>query len=182
MKERKMAEGAQLMAEGDKHASSGFFKKPQWELAAASYGKAGVAYKVAKEGALGCSAYEKAAHAHSETGAVFAAAKALETGASLVKGVRGMQLLEEAAVRYQSNGNHEKGGLCLTTAGQYAEEAHQLDEAVRLYQEAVGVLEEEDRVDSKLLGLLLAVVIKTSNYAKAIEVSNNNDNDNSIIK
>lgn len=46
MEKKKEEEGKQLLAEGDKHASSGFLKKPNWEGAASSYGKAATAFKV----------------------------------------------------------------------------------------------------------------------------------------
>ena len=142
MKARKIEEGTALVAEGDKHCSSGFFKKPQWELAAQSYKKAAVAFKVAKEPKRCAEAHLKAAEAYGQSGSRFHAAQSLEGAATMTEDVlRKAQLMEQASEMYRENGTHDKGALLLQQAGEHLMKHHQLDEAERLLREAASVVE-----------------------------------------
>lgn len=103
MEARKLAEGTALEAQAAKEASSGFFKKPQWELAASSYSKAAVCFKVAKAAEACAGAHVSASQAYLELGTtgVFQAAKHLEAAGALR---HSPDLLEQAALLYRSNG------------------------------------------------------------------------------
>ena len=67
----KLAEANGLMAEADKAASSGFFKKPDWAKAAATYAKAAVAFKVSKNTKLRSSLSRADGNAQGTNGCLF---------------------------------------------------------------------------------------------------------------
>lgn len=114
-----MAEGH--IAEGDKHASSGFFKKPNWDAAAASYQKAAAAYRVAKAPDAARQAHQKAAHAWHQAGSLFNAAKQVEAAASqATDGQDKAALLDQAGELYGQAGNTDKVAPLLVEAARAA--------------------------------------------------------------
>ena len=164
----KVDEGNAHMQAAEKAASSGFFKKPDWDSAAASYVKAATAFKVAKEKEACAAAHRRAAGAFEASGSKFHAGKHLELAAKeAARPQEAVPLLEQAARLFRENGNGDKGAHCLAEAGARAEEAHLLDEAVRLYRAACEVLEGEDRADSRVAGALLGCLIRTGDLEAA---------------
>jgi hypothetical protein len=165
----KLAEANAQMAEGDKAASSGFFKKPNWALSASCYAKAALAFKLTKEKDACVAAHKRAAEAFAQTeGGLFHAAKHLESAAKESdKPHVAKELLVKAAGLFRENGNHEKGAQCLGDAASkvgavirefvlmlsffcfvnfQAEEAHLLDEAVELYRQSIEVKKEKHKM------------------------------------
>ncbi len=164
----KLDEANGHMQAAEKAASSGFFKRPDYESAAASYVKAATAFKVAKEREACVVAHTRAAGAFEASGGKFHAGKHLEMAAKeMAKPQEAVPLLVRAAQLFRENGNAEKGAQCLGDAAVKAEEAHLLDQAVQLYRESIDVNAGEGRTESKTLGALLSCLIKTGNLPEA---------------
>ncbi|RUO95782.1 hypothetical protein BC936DRAFT_143237 [Jimgerdemannia flammicorona] len=63
MEAQRTRDGVKLMADGDKAASKGMFRKPDWDIAGGCYEKAGVAFKTGKAYDQAIQAYFKASDA-----------------------------------------------------------------------------------------------------------------------
>lgn len=120
------------MAEGDKLASSGLFKRPNWEGAAACYVKAGAAYRVAHNALAAKGAYQKAAQAWAQAGSTFNAAKHVELAAGQCKGEESALLLEQAARLFGESGNGDKREALMVEAAKAAPSAERWREAREL--------------------------------------------------
>ncbi|KAL9541786.1 hypothetical protein PS6_010145 [Mucor atramentarius] len=69
MDAEQIRDGVKYMQQGDKAASKGLFRKPDWDVAASYYERAATAFKIAKSYDQAVQAYVKASEALSKADA-----------------------------------------------------------------------------------------------------------------
>jgi len=144
MKAKKEAEADAKMKEGDKYASSGFFKKADWNSAADAYESAGNSYKNAKSNEKAIQAFSKAAQAYMKDKLPNSAAKNYEAAASCTTGEAAVELLVSSANSLKEGGLGERAGQVLAKAAKLLE-TDAPTRANELYKEAVELYEIENK-------------------------------------
>ncbi|RKP12467.1 soluble NSF attachment protein [Piptocephalis cylindrospora] len=145
----KISEALDYYGQAEKAASKGWFRQPDWDIAAQYYDKAGATFRTAKMGDRAGDAFKKASKAYFEGGSVYLAAKAMEHAAGVVEGQKGSegegsQLLSEASALYAAHGSPDRAAALLVKAGKLLEPTDP-DGAILRMHEACQVFDDEDR-------------------------------------
>ncbi|XP_048696205.1 gamma-soluble NSF attachment protein isoform X1 [Lepidochelys kempii] len=186
MAAQKINEALEHIAKAEKYLKTGFLKwKPDYDSAATEYGKAGVAFKNAKQFEQAKDAYLREAEAHannraylftdgfmacilnfgSVTSSLFHAAKAYEQAGMMLKEMQklpeAVQLIEKASTMYLENGTPDTAAIALERAGKLIESMNP-EKAVQLYQQTASVFENEERLRQavELLGKASRLLVR----------------------
>ncbi|CAM5110228.1 unnamed protein product [Natator depressus] len=166
MAAQKINEALEHIAKAEKYLKTGFLKwKPDYDSAATEYGKAGVAFKNAKQFEQAKDAYLREAEAHANNRALFHAAKAYEQAGMMLKEMQklpeAVQLIEKASTMYLENGTPDTAAIALERAGKLIESMNP-DKAVQLYQQTASVFENEERLRQavELLGKASRLLVR----------------------
>ncbi|XP_039381667.1 gamma-soluble NSF attachment protein isoform X1 [Mauremys reevesii] len=166
MAAQKINEALEHVAKAEKYLKTGFLKwKPDYDSAATEYGKAGVAFKNAKQFDQAKDAYLREAEAHANNRALFHAAKAYEQAGMMLKEMQklpeAVQLIEKASMMYLENGTPDTAAIALERAGKLIESMNP-EKAVQLYQQTASVFENEERLRQavELLGKASRLLVR----------------------
>ncbi|XP_038245308.1 gamma-soluble NSF attachment protein [Dermochelys coriacea] len=166
MAAQKINEALEHIAKAEKYLKTGFLKwKPDYDSAATEYGKAGVAFKNAKQFEQAKDAYLREAEAHANNRALFHAAKAYEQAGMMLKEMQklpeAVQLIEKASTMYLENGTPDTAAIALERAGKLIESMNP-EKAVQLYQQTASVFENEERLRQavELLGKASRLLVR----------------------
>ncbi|KAM7174737.1 gamma-soluble NSF attachment protein [Macrochelys suwanniensis] len=166
MAAQKINEALEHVAKAEKYLKTGFLKwKPDYDSAATEYGKAGVAFKNAKQFDQAKDAYLREAEAHANNRALFHAAKAYEQAGMMLKEMQklpeAVQLIEKASMMYLENGTPDTAAIALERAGKLIESMNP-EKAVQLYQQTASVFENEERLQQavELLGKASRLLVR----------------------
>ncbi|KAI9230409.1 MAG: soluble NSF attachment protein [Piptocephalis tieghemiana] len=145
----KISEALDYYGQAEKAASKGWFRQPDWDIAAQYYDKAGASFRTARMSDRAGEAFEKASKAYFEGGSVYLSAKAMEHAAGVVEGQvgregEGAQLLSRASTLYAAHGSPDRAAALLVKAGKLLEHTDP-DGAMARMNEACQVFDEEDR-------------------------------------
>ncbi|KAG1441001.1 hypothetical protein G6F56_011676 [Rhizopus delemar] len=123
MEAEQIREGVKNIQQGDKAASKGLFRKPDWDLAASYYDRAATCFKIAKSYDQAVQAYAKSSEALFKADAIHLAGKATENAAFIL--ANNLSQPQRAAEAYQRASNF------FMTQGSIDRAAEQLEKAGR---------------------------------------------------
>ncbi|KAI7904039.1 soluble NSF attachment protein [Cokeromyces recurvatus] len=176
MDAEQIREGVKYMQHGDKAASKGLFRKPDWDLAASDYERAATSFKIAKSYDQAVQAYFKASDALSKADAIHLAGKALENAAfilasNLNQPQRAAETYQRASNYFMTQGSIDRAAEQLEKAGRALENVD-VNASYEMYSKACTLYEQEDRgrfaVD--IFKKATSLLIRNKKYDKAIEM------------
>ncbi|ORY93878.1 hypothetical protein BCR43DRAFT_442992 [Syncephalastrum racemosum] len=176
MEAQRIRDGVKSMQEGDKAASKGLFRKPDWDVASGCYDRAATAFKVGKSYDQAVQAYVKASEAFFKADGTHLAGKALENAALIL--VQNLDQPQKAAEMYQrasdlfmTNGSIDRAAEQLQKAGRALENTD-VSAAIEMYSSACTLYEQEDRgrfaidIYKKAISLL----VRSKKLEKAVDM------------
>ncbi|KAL5288453.1 NAPG family protein [Megaselia abdita] len=151
LSQKKVEEGNECCRQAEKYLKTGLLKwKPEYELAAGEYEKAGTAFRIAKSFEQSHDSFLKAADCHKNARSWFHAAKCYEQIIMVLKDTNNLPKIEEYANRachlYQQHGSPQSGSAALDKAAKIVEGEHP-DIALRFYQHALEVVLIDDSIN-----------------------------------
>ncbi|OBZ83373.1 Gamma-soluble NSF attachment protein [Choanephora cucurbitarum] len=176
MDAEQIRDGVKNMQQGDKAASKGLFRKPDWDLAASCYERAATSFKIAKSSDQAVQAYIKASDALSKADATHLAGKALENAAFILahdlnQPQRAAELYQRASNYFMTQGSIDRAAEQLEKAGRALENVD-VNASYDMYSKACTIYEQEDRgrfaVD--IFKRAVSLLIRNKKYDKAIEM------------
>ncbi|KAI8376885.1 soluble NSF attachment protein [Blakeslea trispora] len=176
MDAEQIRDGVKNMQQGDKAASKGLFRKPDWDLAASCYERAATSFKIAKSSDQAVQAYIKASDALSKADATHLAGKALENAAFILahdlnQPQRAAELYQRASNYFMTQGSIDRAAEQLEKAGRVLENVD-VNASYDMYSKACTIYEQEDRgrfaVD--IFKRAVSLLIRNKRYDKAIEM------------
>eukprot|EP01086_Lenisia_limosa_P016142 TRINITY_DN5732_c0_g1_i1.p1 TRINITY_DN5732_c0_g1~~TRINITY_DN5732_c0_g1_i1.p1 ORF type:complete len:291 (-),score=95.31 TRINITY_DN5732_c0_g1_i1:66-938(-) len=142
-----LEEAQKRLKAGEKAASKGFFKKPDWDVASVEFSKAAQMFRSQKQFEEAKKAYLRAADCDKNNMADYAVGKATEDAANMCTEMKkkdeALVLMEEAAQFYQRASTPDKAGQTLTKAAKLSENP---EKAADLFLSAIEIFEENDKM------------------------------------
>ncbi|KAI8047971.1 soluble NSF attachment protein [Gilbertella persicaria] len=174
MDAEQIRDGVKNMQQGDKAASKGLFRKPDWDLAASYYEPTN--FKIAKSNDQAVQAYIKASDALSKADAIHLAGKALENAAfilaqNLNQPQRAAELYQRASNYFMTQGNIDRAAEQLEKAGRALENVD-VNASYDMYSKACAIYEQEDRgrFAVEIFKKAISLLIRNKKYDKAIDM------------
>ncbi|KAJ1982656.1 hypothetical protein H4R35_000179 [Dimargaris xerosporica] len=174
MSEAQLQLAAGYMADARKHTKSGWFRKPEWDIAAQYYEKAANAYKAARSITNAIEAYQRSAEANTKFTSLFLAGKSLESAATLAQQANDNTLAAELYVKasdlFMAHGaSPDKSADMLEKAALQCEPIDP-ERTLELYTQCSAIFESEER---ERLGIdtikrAVACAIRHKQYPKAL--------------
>ncbi|KAF9973729.1 hypothetical protein BGZ73_002998 [Actinomortierella ambigua] len=149
LEEARLKDAVKWMHEAEKHTEKGWFKKPDWDLAAQYYEKAATSFKAGKSYDQAVQAFVKASDAMAMASSIFMAARAMENAANVAlqnlnQPERAADMYKKASEYYTQNMTPDRAAEMLEKSAK-AMEPISVDAAVNLYSGALNIYEAEDR-------------------------------------
>ncbi|XP_076449830.1 LOW QUALITY PROTEIN: gamma-soluble NSF attachment protein-like [Babylonia areolata] len=173
--DKKLCEGLEHLRLADKCMKTSLFKwKPDFDGAAAEYGKAATAFKNAKAFEQAKESYMKAADAQKAMNSPFHAAKSYEQAGLLCKENKeydeAVRLMEMASYMFQEHGTPDTAAICLEKAAKMVEQVN-AGKAITLYKKAceVGECEDRPRQSGEAIGKAARLLVKENRFDEALE-------------
>ncbi|KAJ2630371.1 hypothetical protein H4R22_002711 [Coemansia sp. RSA 1290] len=136
--------------DAQKASKSGFFSKPQWDIAATNWDKAANAYKTAMhyEEAIDC--HVKASEAYVKVNIIYMAAKGYEAAATLAEKhlkdhAKAITYYTRASDLFRSHGSSADRAAAVMVKAATSCEDIDTNQAVQLYENALSIYETEER-------------------------------------
>jgi len=176
----KILEAERLVAEGEKHLQTGFFKwRADFDSAAPCFEKAAVTYKNFKQLQKACELYLKVAKCHFNNDARFHSAKAKEEAGSICLQMdqieNSVQYYDQAAELYLLEGTPDTAAMCLKRLAKKIEMKHP-QIAVEVYEKSANIYENEDdtrfRSAAEIWGQIARIQVKMCKFNNAIKSIN----------
>ncbi|RCI04333.1 hypothetical protein CU098_012623 [Rhizopus stolonifer] len=174
MDAEQIRDGVKNMQQGDKAASKGLFRKPDWDLAASYYEPTN--FKIAKSNDQAVQAYIKASDALSKADAIHLAGKALENAAfilaqNLNQPQRAAELYQRASNYFMTQGSIDRAAEQLEKAGRALENVD-VNASYDMYSKACAIYEQEDRgrFAVEIFKKAISLLIRNKKYDKAIDM------------
>ncbi|ORX53217.1 TPR-like protein [Hesseltinella vesiculosa] len=165
-----------MMQSGDKAASKGFFRQPDWDLAAGYYSDAATSFKTARSFEQAVDAYTKASEAYFKTYQMHLAGMAMENvGFILIKNLnrpqRGAEAYKQASNLFMADGKLPRGAEQLCKAAN-AMEPIDVNAAIDLYISAIDLYDQEERYTSSLdvVKKAIGIAVRSRKYARGVEL------------
>ncbi|KAG0344316.1 hypothetical protein BG005_001897 [Podila minutissima] len=176
LEEARLREAMDYMKEADKNAETGWFKKPDWDIAAQYYEKAAQSFKVAKSYDRAVQAFTKASDAMVSASSLFMAGRALENGANVLlqnmgQPERAADMYKRASELFMRNMTPDRAAEMMEKSAK-AMEPISVDSAIDLYIGACNIYENEDRARyaTDTFKRTVSLLVKHRRFDKAIEV------------
>ncbi|KAG0228642.1 hypothetical protein BGW42_002062 [Actinomortierella wolfii] len=149
LEESRLKDAVKWMHEAEKHTEKGWFKKPDWDLAAQYYEKAATSFKAGKSYDQAVQAFVKASDAMAMASSMFMAARAMENAANVAlqnlnQPERAAEMYKKASEFYMQNMTPDRAAEMLEKSAK-AMEPVSVDAAINLYIGALNIYEAEDR-------------------------------------
>ncbi|KAJ1992945.1 hypothetical protein H4R33_000821 [Dimargaris cristalligena] len=141
--------GADYMAEAHSYTKSGWFRKPEWDIAGQLYEKAATAFKAGRSPDNAIRAYQKSGEALAKFGSVYLAGNAYEKAGIIAQQsqdkVLAIEMYIQASNLYLAHGSSpDKAAGIVEKAAQLCEPLDP-DRAIELYKQSCSIFESEDR-------------------------------------
>ncbi|XP_055687919.1 gamma-soluble NSF attachment protein-like isoform X2 [Lutzomyia longipalpis] len=173
--QRKIDEANEHIRQAEKSLKTGLLKwKPDYDVAADEYNKAGVAFRIAKEYEKSVECFLKCAENYKLNRSWFHAAKAMEAAVQPMKEMgllkKVPEFIEQAAVLYQQHGSPEAAIATLEKCSKFMENTHP-DLAILLLNKAVDIvmIEDSSRQGIEYLNRLARLMVKHQFYDDATD-------------
>ncbi|ORY05364.1 TPR-like protein [Basidiobolus meristosporus CBS 931.73] len=175
MDTQRINEGLEFLKSGDKAATKGWFRKPDWDIAGQYYDKAASCFKAARSYEKAAEAFLKAADAQFKADSLFMAAKAYESAASMniqmKEPERAAAYYRKASDLYNAHGSADNAAEMLEKGGK-ALESIDIEQSMELYIASCNLYESEDRgrfgVDT--FRKTITILLKNRRFEKAVEM------------
>ncbi|KAI8057136.1 hypothetical protein BDF22DRAFT_669718 [Syncephalis plumigaleata] len=139
------------LKEAEKAATKGWFRKPDWEMAAQYFEKAGASFRTAQQYESAAKAFTDASDAYNKSNSLFLAAKAMESAGSMYQQQRHngdesrcAHCFRQASNLYQAHGSSDRAAEILEKAGNILEPVDP-DAGIQFYKDACDLYDSEDR-------------------------------------
>ncbi|KAF9932150.1 hypothetical protein FBU30_008837 [Linnemannia zychae] len=176
IEEARLKDAIDFMKEADKNTEKSWFKKPDWDIAAQYYEKAGQAFKAGKSYDLAVQAFIKASDAMIHATSYFMAGRALENGGNIAlqnlgQPERAADMYKRASDLFMQNMTPDRAAEMLEKSGK-AMEPISVDQAIDLYIGACNIYESEDRARyaTDIFKRTIALLVKHRRFEKATEI------------
>ncbi|KAG0197106.1 hypothetical protein BGX28_009379 [Mortierella sp. GBA30] len=176
LEERRLRDAVDYLHEADKNTQRGWFRKPDWDIAAQYYEKAGQAFKGAKSYEQAIQAFIKASHTMISATSLYMAGKAMENGANIAlqnlgQPERAAGMYKQASDLYMQNMTPDRAAEMLEKSAK-AIESVSVDSAIELYIGACNIYEDEDRARyaTDTFKRTISLLVKHRRFEKATEV------------
>ncbi|KAI8977020.1 hypothetical protein BDF20DRAFT_820816 [Mycotypha africana] len=176
MEAEQIRDGVKYMQQGDKASTKGFFRKPDWDLAASYYDKAATSFKIAHSYDQAVQAYYKSSEALSKADAIHLAGKALESAAFLLaqnlnQPQRAAEAYQRASDYFMTQGSIDRAAEQLDKAGRVLE-AIDVNASFNVYSKACTLYEQEDRgrFAVEIFKRAISLLIRNRKYDRAVEM------------
>ncbi|KAF9098732.1 hypothetical protein BGX29_007468 [Mortierella sp. GBA35] len=174
--EARLKDAVDFMKEADKNTEKSWFKKPDWDIAAQYYEKAGQAFKAGKSYDQAVQAFIKASDAMIHATSYFMAGRALENGGNIAlqnlgQPERAADMYKRASDLFMQNMTPDRAAEMLEKSAK-AMEPISVDQAIELYIGACNIYEGEDRARyaTDTFKRTIALLIKHRRFEKATEI------------
>ncbi|KAF9124865.1 hypothetical protein BGW39_007847 [Mortierella sp. 14UC] len=174
--EARLKDAIDYMKEADKNTEKSWFKKPDWDIAAQYYEKAGQAFKAGKSYDQAVQAFIKASDSMIHATSYFMAGRALENGGNIAlqnlgQPERAADMYKRASELFMQNMTPDRAAEMLEKSAK-AMEPISVDQAIELYIGACNIYEGEDRARyaTDTFKRTIALLIKHKRFEKAIEI------------
>ncbi|KAG0303729.1 hypothetical protein BGZ98_006351 [Dissophora globulifera] len=176
VEEARLKDALQYLREADKNTEKGFFKKPDWDIAAQYYEKAGQAFKAGKSYDQSIQAFTKASDAMISATSMFMAARAMENAGNIAQlnlgqSERAAELYKRASDLYMRNMTPDRAAEMLEKCAKVMEPLS-ADAAIDYYLNACMIYESEDRARyaTETFKKTIALLVKHRRFDKATEM------------
>ncbi|GAB0100798.1 gamma-soluble NSF attachment protein [Sergentomyia squamirostris] len=173
--QRKIDEANEHVRQAEKALKTGLLKwRPDFDIAADEYNKAGTAFRVAKDFKKSKETFLKASDAYQQNKSWYHAAKALESAVTSAKDDRDFNdiptYVQTAASLYQQHGSPEAAITCLDKCSKLMENSMP-QQAILYLSKAVDIImiEESDRQGVEYLNRLARLMVKHGFYDDATD-------------
>ncbi|KAK3831496.1 MAG: hypothetical protein J3R72DRAFT_495584 [Linnemannia gamsii] len=174
--EARLKDAIDYMKEADKNTEKSWFKKPDWDIAAQYYEKAGQAFKAGKSYDQAVQAFIKASDSMIHATSYFMAGRALENGGNIAlqnlgQPERAADMYKRASDLFMQNMTPDRAAEMLEKSAK-AMEPISVDQAIELYIGACNIYEGEDRARyaTDTFKRTIALLIKHRRFEKATEI------------
>ncbi|KAG0315784.1 hypothetical protein BGZ97_007835 [Linnemannia gamsii] len=174
--EARLKDAIDYMKEADKNTEKSWFKKPDWDIAAQYYEKAGQAFKAGKSYDQAVQAFIKASDAMIHATSYFMAGRALENGGNIAlqnlgQPERAADMYKRASELFMQNMTPDRAAEMLEKSAK-AMEPISVDQAIELYIGACNIYEGEDRARyaTDTFKRTIALLVKHRRFDKATEI------------
>ncbi|KAF9123719.1 hypothetical protein BG015_005257 [Linnemannia schmuckeri] len=174
--EARLKDAIDYMKEADKNTEKSWFKKPDWDIAAQYYEKAGQAFKAGKSYDQAVQAFIKASDAMIHATSYFMAGRALENGGNIAlqnlgQPERAADMYKRASELFMQNMTPDRAAEMLEKSAK-AMEPISVDQAIELYIGACNIYEGEDRARyaTDTFKRTIALLVKHRRFEKATEI------------
>ncbi|ORE06500.1 TPR-like protein, partial [Rhizopus microsporus var. microsporus] len=176
MEAEQIREGVKNLQQGDKAASKGIFRKPDWDLAASYYDRAATCFKIAQSYDQAVQAYAKASEALFKADSIHLAGKATESAAFIIahnlnQPQRAADAYQRASNFFMTQGSIDRAAEQLDKAGRVLESVD-VNAAFDMYSKACTLYEQEDRgrFAMDIYKKAVSLLVRNKKYDKAIEM------------
>ncbi|KAG0045960.1 hypothetical protein BGZ83_008834 [Gryganskiella cystojenkinii] len=174
--EARLKDAIEFMREAEKNTEKSWFKKPDWDIAAQYYDKAGQSFKAGKSYEQAVQAFVKASEALILATSPFMAGRALENGGNIAlqflgQPERAADMYKRASELFIQNMTPDRAAEMLEKAAK-AMEPISIESAIDLYVGACNIYEGEDRARyaTDTFKRTISLLVKHKRYEKAVEV------------
>ncbi|KAG0255742.1 hypothetical protein DFQ27_006082 [Actinomortierella ambigua] len=175
LEEARLKDAVKWMHEAEKHTEKGWFKKPDWDLAAQYYEKAATSFKAGKSYDQAVQAFVKASDAMAMASSIFMAARAMENAATvalqnLSQPERAADMYKKASEYYTQNMTPDRAAEMLEKSAK-AMEPVSVDTAINLYIGALNIYDAEDRARyaTDTFKRAISLMVKHRRFDNALE-------------
>ncbi|KAI8988830.1 soluble NSF attachment protein [Pilobolus umbonatus] len=176
MDAEQIRDGVRHMQQGDKAATKGLFRKPDWDVAAGYYERAATSFKIAKSYDQAVQAYLKQSDALYKADATHLAGKAMENAAyilasNLNQPQRAADAYQRASNYFMTQGSIDRAAEQLEKAGRALENVD-VNASYDMYNKAITIYEQEDRgrFAIEIFKKTISLLIRNKKYDKAVEI------------
>ncbi|KAF9348725.1 hypothetical protein BGX26_012880 [Mortierella sp. AD094] len=174
--EARLRDAIEYMREAEKNTEKGWFRKPDWDIAAQYFEKAGLAFKAGKSYEQAIQAFIKGSNAMIAAASLFMAGRAMENAGNVAlqnlgQPERAADMYKRASELFMQNMTPDRAAEMLEKSAK-AMEPISVDSAIELYIGACTIYESEDRARyaTDTFKRTISLLVKHKRFEKAIEV------------
>ncbi|KAF9434835.1 hypothetical protein BGZ76_007345 [Entomortierella beljakovae] len=174
--EARLRDAIDYMKEAEKNTEKGWFKKPDWDIAAQYFEKAGQAFKAGKSYEQSIQAFIKTSDSMISATSLFMAGRAMENAANIAlqnlgQPERAAEMYKRASELFMQNAAPDRAAEMLEKSAK-AMEPISVDSAIESYIGACNIYESEDRARfaTDTFKRTISLLVKHKRFEKAIEV------------
>ncbi|KAF9170792.1 hypothetical protein BGX20_008525 [Mortierella sp. AD010] len=174
--EARLRDAMDYMREAEKNTERGWFRKPDWDIAAQYFEKAALSFKAGKSYEQAIQAFIKGSNAMIAATSLFMAGRAMENAGNVAiqnlgQPERAADMYKRASELFMQNMSPDRAAEMLEKSAK-AVEPVSVDSAIELYIGACNIYESEDRARyaTDTFKRTISLLVKHKRFEKAIEI------------